>query len=674
MASPAPTPLLVVTLLFRSKPDFGCLPHVVNSVSAYLDSSVQLPIVKACTFGSIPLLDRIWNSSIDPVNGQYASWSIRKLLRTERRYRACQFTYSMLEAIERRDFEMVTWLMEHFPGETVWGTVVTKAAEVGALDILQYLKEKDEGGELPNYDSDRDKEMEEVTPKRAIGWGECDAAKAAAAGHKDVVKWLYEHAGSDERDDGETFKAAVGSGDVELVKWLMAKLDDVPEKGMQDAAANGHSEMVRWMDEECFGSHFDTGRLIRAAEKGHVDIVRWLVEREFDSDDEDEVGEDEDEDEGMKTASEVTSVGGEATLAIEAALLNGHHDIAQYLFSRAEKPLKPSFNAKERVRRWKLIEWLHRDIGPANISDKPRSGIMLELVINGRLDAVKWFYTEYSKNLAINLFWNYDEDEDTYFSVLDAAAEHGHLGIVKYLDKMCKLVTPEEKAKREELSNIDYSDPDWEFEVEQNRKEGCSSVAMDFAAMRGHLDVVQWLHDHRSEGCTTHAMVHAARQGHLHVVEWLHDNRSEGCTSEAMDLAARGGHLHVVKWLHEHRDEGCTTDAMDGAAASGHLEVVKWLHSNRSEGSTTSAMDDAARNGHLSVVRWLHENRREGCTALAIGNAALGRHFEVMLLLHRVRDEGCKVVMTKDDLLMSEIFQWLMEHYRDAMFAGLQAA
>ena len=42
----------------------------------------------------------------------------------------------------------------------------------------------------------------------------------------------------------------------------------------------------------------------------------------------------------------------------------------------------------------------------------------------------------------------------------------------------------------------------------------------------------------------------AAAKGHLHVVEWLHTNRSEGCTSGAMDHAASNGHLHVVQWLH----------------------------------------------------------------------------------------------------------------------------
>ena len=72
----------------------------------------------------------------------------------------------------------------------------------------------------------------------------------------------------------------------------------------------------------------------------------------------------------------------------------------------------------------------------------------------------------------------------------------------------------------------------------------------------------------------------AAKKGHLEIVKWLHENRTEGCTTAAMNCAARNGHLEVVKWLHENRTEGCTEWAMDLAAENGHLDVVKWLNDN----------------------------------------------------------------------------------------------
>ena len=48
---------------------------------------------------------------------------------------------------------------------------------------------------------------------------------------------------------------------------------------------------------------------------------------------------------------------------------------------------------------------------------------------------------------------------------------------------------------------------------------------MDLAAEHGHLDVVKLLHKNRKEGCTTYAIDWAARNGHLDVVKWLHENR-----------------------------------------------------------------------------------------------------------------------------------------------------
>lgn len=79
---------------------------------------------------------------------------------------------------------------------------------------------------------------------------------------------------------------------------------------------------------------------------------------------------------------------------------------------------------------------------------------------------------------------------------------------------------------------------------------------------------------------------------------WLHENRREGCTTSAMNFAAAHGHLEIVKWLHENHSEGCTKWAMNAAARYGHLDVVKWLHENRDEGYT---MDMSAGNGYLDV-------------------------------------------------------------------------
>ncbi|TMW58636.1 hypothetical protein Poli38472_010195 [Pythium oligandrum] len=104
-----------------------------------------------------------------------------------------------------------------------------------------------------------------------------------------------------------------------------------------------------------------------------------------------------------------------------------------------------------------------------------------------------------------------------------------------------------------------------------------------------------------------HAMDEAAVNGHLQVVEYLHEASSEGCTTRAMGEAAGNGNLHVVKWLHEHRTEGCTTQAMRNAAENGHFEILQFVHECRTEGCTIEAIESAARSGHLEIVQFLHE-------------------------------------------------------------------
>ena len=47
-------------------------------------------------------------------------------------------------------------------------------------------------------------------------------------------------------------------------------------------------------------------------------------------------------------------------------------------------------------------------------------------------------------------------------------------------------------------------------------------------------------------------MDYAAKNGHLGIVQLLHHNRKEGCTTEAIDLAASNGHLLADEVCNEH--------------------------------------------------------------------------------------------------------------------------
>ncbi|KAL4102348.1 hypothetical protein PRIC1_006093 [Phytophthora ramorum] len=268
--------LLVVTLLFRSKPEFSALSHVIDAVSLYVDASVQLPLAKACKFGSLTLLNRIWDCKLDLEAKANASWSIRGLLRSEPWYQSFQANASLVEAVRRRDLDIVRWIFAHFPEFWVLEDAVEEAAAAGDMEILRYLLEKDinsAGSEVSDDASE---------PYHVICWGSRDMARAAAAGHADVVAWLQTTEEQDQRDGVATMKAAVTSGEIQFVELVQRITRIPPPQCTVGAASRGHLQLLQWLDDQfCM----DTGTLLKAAENGHLNVVRWLIEQDWSNED-----------------------------------------------------------------------------------------------------------------------------------------------------------------------------------------------------------------------------------------------------------------------------------------------------------------------------------------------------------------------------------------------------
>ncbi|KAE9047005.1 hypothetical protein PR003_g1321 [Phytophthora rubi] len=582
MAAPRP-----LELVFREKHAFAGLPHVSALTSEFLDGSVGLTLAAACKFGSRKLLDRIWDSCCTTRADTDSAWSIRNYLRTDRHYLQFQFRCSLLEAVKTGDEYVVEWLFEHCTDCYVPVEVVEKAAELGKLHILKFFRKA-------------------APLRQQIHWGGRDAEKAACRGHSNVVWWLLAHAPA-QRNVGNIMSAAVRSGDIPLMEWLIRNefnrhIHDRPR--ISDAVLTGNLEVVKWMYNHGFTDNGDEA-LMNAASNDDLEMVSWLLDHRIGLD----------------------SIG-----AFNSALRNRSLKCAKYLDEHYE-----------------LMEVGHCFEQAMMIAS------------NSELEAVKWLVEEFTDDPDIDLFEPVNTFPDEPSTVLDAAVENGKLDIVQYLHRL-NLDMKALKHKRRKHGKaqrrggtwrgrgvtctaeaMDFAARDGNLEIVQwlhhNRSEGCTKGAMDSAAGEGHLETVQWLHGNRAEGCSVKAMDNAAGSGYLEVVKWLHEHRHEGCTTKAIDTAAKNGHLHVVKWLSKQRSEGCTTNAMDGAAANGHLDVVKWLHRNRSEGCTTEAIDGAAAGGFLDVVRWLHSNRREGWTSAALTRAAMEKKFEVLLFLHSQQTE-----------------------------------
>ncbi|KAG1692889.1 hypothetical protein DVH05_024177 [Phytophthora capsici] len=684
------TPLVAVALVFRSRPAFDALTHVTSTVSLYADSSVEQPLHKACKFGSVALLDRIWNTTADLEPNGWGLWSVRNLLRSQKLYGKLQFSLCLLEAAKMNRLDIVRWLFERFP-YGVRRKVIYEAAAAGALEILQFFCDNGTVVRLQEDNQflgeDWDEERENWERGRYIRFGGEDTARAILAGHTELVKWMYatpQVLGA-ARNEFVALDAAFTTGNKELSEQIMDIIGEgvsgVTANGLQGAAVNGHVERLQWFQDNANFTEVGTGILLKAAEAGQLEVVQWIIDRDLKDDmlgyesgsyeyDTKRTGE-------SSRRTYVTCLGGEASLAIHAAAINGHLEVAKYLYARVDKPRNQAEEDTEKRRVSQRIDellWHFRsDTNTQKIIQKVSGETMMLAAERGFLDVVKWIYTEYHSDPTITLFWvrgevdewygyskDVDEVGDTFCSVVDAAAGKGHLAIVQYLLQVGGKTGDEQalKRRRTESKAAKSAAP---------TTAGCTTVAMDVAAAHGHLEVVQWLHSNCSQGCTTDAMDGAAGNGHLETVKWLHANRKEGCTTDAMDRAAGSGHLHVVKWLHEHRSEGCTTDAMNDAVYPGHFETLKWLHENRTEGCTDVAMeegvfsgrlnilkwphrhqlkcrrpfmDNAARGGHLRVLRWLFENMEEGFTSEAIRLAANYGHFETVLILHNIAQQG----------------------------------
>ncbi|OWY98343.1 hypothetical protein PHMEG_00030911 [Phytophthora megakarya] len=161
------------------------------------------------------------------------------------------------------------------------------------------------------------------------------------------------------------------------------------------------------------------------------------------------------------------------------------------------------------------------------------------------------------------------------------------------------------------------------------------------AAGHGHLEVVQWLHDHATRYFDCQALNDAALNRYLAVVEWLHTHNYRNATSgNPMDEAAANGHLEVVQWLHEHQ-RYYGPCAMNRAAEGGHLEIVQWLQNKSSEIFYTSTVERAAMNGHLNTIEWMYSHA--GCDVLTdkvFFEAAYNGHLEVVKWAYAHRQHG----------------------------------
>lgn len=103
-----------------------------------------------------------------------------------------------------------------------------------------------------------------------------------------------------------------------------------------------------------------------------------------------------------------------------------------------------------------------------------------------------------------------------------------------------------------------------------------------------------------------------------------------------MNLTAAKGHLDVIQWLHEHRTEGCTEEAVNGAAANGRIHIVRWLLENRSEGFSGNGIHKAAVNCHADMLALLLSTRPDFVfEQITAEIAAYNGYFQLLAIIDK---------------------------------------
>ncbi|CAL6282360.1 unnamed protein product [Bathycoccus prasinos] len=148
----------------------------------------------------------------------------------------------------------------------------------------------------------------EHIPLYAGDWTEPSFCWQVAKTNKlELLKWIREEKKC-EWDVG-TINAAVGQGNLEMVKYCVANECPINWSACGCAASGGRLEILKYLREEAkapWGSWTAT----RAASNGHLHILEYLVERKFD----------------------------ELEDACEFAAKNGHLDCLKYLHETAKAP------------------------------------------------------------------------------------------------------------------------------------------------------------------------------------------------------------------------------------------------------------------------------------------------------------------------------------------------
>lgn len=128
------------------------------------------------------------------------------------------------------------------------------------------------------------------------------------------------------------------------------------------------------------------------------------------------------------------------------------------------------------------------------------------------------------------------------------------------------------------------------------------------AAEEGHLELIKWVWDQgvRENSDCGKVCAIAAKKGHFELLKWLISNKFS-YSNTLSDYAAVGGHLEIVQWTF---DLGCKgINILKAAVKGGNIRILDWL-STQGINDPTWIYFYAVDEGQLQVLKWA---RMKGC-------------------------------------------------------------
>jgi ankyrin repeat protein len=348
------------------------------------------------------------------------------------------------------------------------------------------------------------------------------------------------------------FETAINKGYLDVIKVFVEKGADVKatdqdgDTPLHWAAANGHSDVVKYLVEEK-GTNVKVGDkdgytpLHRAAANSKLDVVKYLVEKGAD----------------VKAADKYGDT------PLYRAARYGEWDVVKYLVEKGadvkatDKDGDTLLHWTAEDGHWDVVKYLVEKGANIKAGDKDGFTPLHRAAANGKLDVVKYLVEE--KGVGVKAA------NDAGETSLHRAARYGKLDVVKYLVEKGAVVKAADKD---------------------------GDTPLHRAAKDGHWDVLKYLVEKGADvkaadkdGDTL--LQWTAEDGHWDVVKYLVE---KGADVEAADKdsytplhrAAANGKLDIVKYLVEKgADVKAANNAgetpLQRAAVNGKLDVVKYL-------------------------------------------------------------------------------------------------